>query len=409
MFIARQPIFDRNKNVYAYELLYRSDEVNRAHISDENVATLKVIANSLLIGLKQLASGKRAFINFNRKLILNKMPLLFPQDILGVEISGNIEADERVIRACNHIHVSGYDIVMYPPIRGETYKLLHPYINMVKIDFLNTTPEGRKKFVSVFPPNSVKFMAVKVETLEKFNEAIELNCSYFQGYFFRKPDLITSKEMPGYKVNYVRILQKIHDPYPKFDEIEEVIKRDVSLTYKLLRFINSASYGFKVTIRSIHHALILLGKREVKKWLTIIVMSGIGRNKPTELMNTVVIRARFCELIAEEFKLHDQPSDFFMMGIFSLVEAFLDRPLEEILSELPLEEEVKRALLGEEGPFHGALKMVEAFEKADWEGFSKIAAAMNIKEERTAELYVEAVQWSRFLAKTDEKEGNKNA
>ncbi|MCP5048133.1 MAG: HDOD domain-containing protein [bacterium] len=397
MFIARQPIFDREKNVYAYQLLYRSDEVNRAHIADESYATLKVIANSLLIGLQKLTSGKRAFIQFNRKLLLGKMPLLFPEDLLGVEVMDNVEPDERVIRSCQHIKKSGYDLIMNEVVLKDEFNPLIPMVDIIKIDFLETTPEERRALME--HPGTARFLAEKVETQEYFEEAKALGCVYFQGYFFRKPDLVSRKEVPGYKLNYLRILEKIHDPFPAFDEIEEVIKRDMSLTYKLLRFINSASYGFKVTVRSIHHALILLGKREVKKWLTIIVMSGIGRTKPIELMSTVVIRARFCELIAENFKLHPQPSDFFMMGIFSLVDAFLDRPKEEILAELPLEEDVKQALLGQEGPIRSSLQLVEAFEKAEWDTFTQLAETLNIDEQKAAKLYVEAVEWSKFLAK----------
>jgi EAL and modified HD-GYP domain-containing signal transduction protein len=399
IFLARQPIFDGDQEVFAYELLYRSDAVNRATIADESMATLKVIANSLLIGLEELTAGKRAFINFNRKMLLGKTPLLFPRDILGVEILESVPPDEHILRVCKQFKKSGYYIILDDLILNDEYQPLIDIADYIKIDFRITTAKERKQIIKQLKNLEVTFMAEKVETREQFEEAKKLGCKYFQGYFFQKPDLVKRQEMPGYKVNYLRILKKIHEPMPDFGEVEEIIKRDMSLSYKLLRFINSASYGFKVTIRSIHHALILLGKREVKKWLTIIVMSGIGRSKPPALMDCAVVRGRFCELIAYHFRLHPEPSDFFLLGMFSLVDAFLDRPLQEILEELPLEDEITEALLGKESKFTHVLSLVEAFEKAQWDKFAALTVQLNLDADTVAPLYVEAVEWSKFMAK----------
>ena len=398
IFIARQPIFDRKKDVYAYQLLYRNDTVNRALITDEGYATLKVIANSLLIGLKKLTSGKRAFIQFNRKLLLGKTPLLFPQDLLGVEVLESVEPDERILKACEMFKSSGYPLIFDELILKPEHEPFTLMADIVKINFRTTTASQRKNIIKKLNKiKSMKFLAEKVETPMDFEEASELGCHYFQGFFFRKPDLVTRNEMPGYKINYLQILKKIHQLVPDFGEIEEIIKRDVSLTYKLLRFINSASYGFKVTIRSIRHALNLLGKREVKKWLTIIVMSGIGRDKPSELMNAVIVRARFCELTAKHFKLHPHPSDGFLMGMFSMVDSFLDRPKLEILEELPLDDEIKDALLGREGVLLDVLNLVTSFEKAEWNDFFKNTEALGIDAEEVGNLYVESVEWAKFL------------
>lgn len=396
IFIARQPIFDEKKVVFAYELLYRSDTINRAYIADDGFATMKVIANSLLMGLQKLTNGKQAFIHFNRKLLLGKAPLLFPRELLGVEILDPGEIEQRLILSCQQFKKAGYSLILDGLSLNREFLPLLALADIVKIDFRATNPQERQNLVAYLHTAKlkVKLMAEKVETHSYFEEAQKLGCVYFQGFFFQKPDLISRKEMPGYKLNYLQILKKINDPSPDFGEIEEIIKRDVSLAYKLLRFINSASYGFLVSIRSINHALLLLGKREVKKWLTIIVMSGIGRSKPPELMNAVIIRARFCELIATRFKLHTEPADFFLLGLFSMVEAFLDRPLQEILEELPLGDEIKLALLGNEGIFHSVLMLVESFEQGDWQAFSVWAKQLALEEESVAILYVDAVEWA---------------
>ena len=397
-FIARLPIFDRKKQVYAYELLYRSDPVNRAYVIDDEYATLKVIANGLLIGLQRLTTGKRAFIHFNHQLLIEQIPLLFPKDLLGVEIFDKTEPGERLIRVLERIKKAGYLMVMDDFVFNEPYRQLLRFADMIKVDFLFNSPGQIRLIAQEAASKKLILLAEKIESREEYNKAFDLGFHYFQGFFFQKPDLVSRQEMPGYKLNYLHILKKIHDPVIELEAVEEIIKRDVSLTYKLMRFINSASFGFRVTVRSVRHALNLLGKREVRKWLTIIVMSGIGQQKPPELVNTVVIRGRLCELIAAEFKLRQKPAEAFLTGIFSMLDAFMDRPLEEILEELPLEDNVKAALLGKADPSDNPLEVVKAIEKAQWEDLSRYSAQLKLQEEKLARLYIEAVEWTKFLS-----------
>lgn len=403
-FIARLPIFDRKKQVYAYELLYRSDLVNRAHVINDEYATLKVIANGLLIGLQRLTTGKRAFIHFNHLLLVGQIPLLFPTDLLGVEIFEQVEPDERLIQVLERIKKAGYLMVMDDFVFDEPFRQLLQFADMIKVDFLVNSPEQIRLIAREAASQKLTLLAEKIETREKYNEALELGFHYFQGFFFQKPDLVSRQEMPGYKLNYLHILKKIHDPVLELEEVEEIIKRDVSLTYKLLRFINSASFGFRVTVRSVRHALNLLGKREIKKWLTIIVMSGIGQQKPPELVHTAVIRGRLCELIAARFKLRQKPAEAFLTGIFSLMDAFMDRPLGDILEELPLEDHVKAALLGKEDSFGNPLEVVKAFEKAQWEDVGRYSTQLKLEEDKLACLYLEAVEWTKFLSEEPKQE-----
>jgi c-di-GMP-related signal transduction protein len=397
-FIARQPIFDREKQVYAYELLYRSGAVNRAHIINDEYAALKVIANSLLIGLQRLTAGKLAFIHFNQLLLLGQIPLLFPKDLLGVEIFESVKPEERIIKVCERIKKAGYLMVMDDFVFSEPYAQLLQFADMIKVDFQVNSPGEIRLIAQKAASQKLTLLAEKIETRTDYNEALELGFRYFQGFFFQKPDLVTRQDMPGYKLNYLHILKKIHDPVLELEAVEGIIKRDVSLTYKLLRFINSASFGFRVTVRSVRHALNLLGKREIKKWLSIIVMSGIGKEKPLELMNAAVIRARFCELIAAGFKIHQKPAEAFFIGILSMMDAFMDRPMEEILEELPLEENVKSALLGKDNRSGNVLELVKAFEKAQWKSVTGYATQLNLDEEKLALLYLEAVEWTKFLS-----------
>jgi EAL and modified HD-GYP domain-containing signal transduction protein len=316
---------------------------------------------------------------------------------LGVEIFEKVEPEERLLRTLERIKKAGYLMVMDDFVFSEPFHQLLQFADMIKVDFLVNSPGKIRLIAQKAASQELTLLAEKIETLEGYNEALELGFRYFQGFFFQKPELVSRQDMPGYKLNYLYILQKIHEPVLELDAVEGIIKRDVSLTYKLLRFINSASFGFRVSVRSVRHALNLLGKREIKKWLTIIVMSGIGQQKPPELVNVAVIRARFCELIAAKFKLRQKPAEAFLTGIFSMMDAFMDRPLEEILEELPLEEGVKAALLGKDDRSGNALALVKAFEKARWEEVTRYSTQLNLEEEKLAPLYLEAVEWTKFL------------
>lgn len=398
IFIARQPIFDRRRSVYAYELLFRSNVSDHAKTTDDEYATMKVIANSLLIGLRKLTAGKRAFINFNRQLLLGKIPYLFPVDLLGIELLERLEPEKDIIEVCTRLKESEYLLVLDDFVFEEKFRPLIQLADIIKIDFTAANREGRRSIIHQVDLRHRELLAEKIETVADYKEAVALGYHYFQGFFFQKPDLLSSREMPGYKLNYLRILKNIHSPDLELNEIEKTIKHDVSLTYKLLRFINSAGFGFRVTIHSVHHALVLLGNREIKKWLTVIAMSGIGRDKPLELMKNSVIRARFCELIASELKLQrHQPSDFFLLGMFSLLDAFLDRPMSQILEDLPLEHDIKAALSGTSNLFKDVLDLVVMFEKANWETFTQSAAKLGLGGAQLARLYMESVEWEKTI------------
>lgn len=395
IFVARQPIFDAQKNVFAYELLFRKGFHNYASKFDIEYATIKVISNSLIMGLERLTTGKKAFIKFNRQLLLGNIPRLFPVDRLGIEIQEGVVPERAIIDTLAKMKSTGYLLILDDFTFQENLRPLMQFIDIIKIDFLARDLEYRRGIIQKVNADHIRFLAEKIETKEHFEEAVKLGFHYFQGFFFQKPDVFSSREMPGYKFNYLQILKKTCDPDMPLEEIETILKHDVSLTYKLLRFINSASYSFKVTVRSIRHALVLLGKREVKKWLTLIALSGIGRGKPVELMNSTLIRARFCELIGRELKFKEETADFFLMGMFSMADGFLDRSMEEILADLPLDADIKSALMGEKGIFRDVLDLVLTYERADWPEAARLAEVMKLGEGKIVSHYIESVHWVR--------------
>ena len=224
---------------------------------------------------------------------------------------------------------------------------------------------------------------------------MNLGYSYFQGYFFCKPTIISGKDIPGYKLHYLRLLQVIHRPEIDFMKLGGIIKQEVSISYKLLRYINSAYFGLRNKINSITQALALLGEKEIKKWISLISMANMGQDKPEELVIQVLIRARFCESLAPYVGFRERSEDLFLMGMFSLVDAILDRPLSEILAEIPIADDIKEALLGKKTPLRDVYEFVLICENVDWGKLPELTAKLGINEGNAFRLYLESLKWSR--------------
>ncbi|NMB36315.1 MAG: HDOD domain-containing protein [Firmicutes bacterium] len=396
IFVARQPIFNQKQEVYAYELLYRSGINTFYSCLDGDRATSEVITNSfLLIGLETLTRGKIAFINFTKNLLEDEVAMLLPKEHIVIEVLQDIEPDEKTLRACRKLKKMGYRLALDDFVYDDKFIPLIELADIIKVDFLITDEREREALVRRIGPQGISFLAEKVETREDFIQAREMGYSYFQGYFFSKPLIVTSRDIPSYKLTFIRILQEIHKPEINFDRLEKLIKTDVSLSYKLLKFINSLLFGFYSEIRSIKQALAVLGEREIRKWLSLIALKSMGRNKPDELMITALCRARFCELVASRVGLGDRSSDLFLLGMFSLIDAFLDQPMAKILAALPIAEEIKLALLGRENRFQEVYALTLTYETGKWEDFSRYAARLGLEERVAKNFYIQSLESSQ--------------
>jgi len=226
---------------------------------------------------------------------------------------------------------------------------------------------------------------------------MDIGYSYFQGYFFSKPDTVAGKDIPGFKLNNLQILYEINQPDLDFDQTEEIIKRDVNLSYKLMKFINSSIFGFQKEIQSIKHALVMLGISELKKWVSLITLRNMGEDKPEELAVNSVMRAKFCELLAPVTGLKERKADLFLTGMFSNIDAFIDRPKEEIFNDLPISKDIKEALSGEENNLGTVYNIAVAYEKGNWDRFSKLSAQIDLDEKIVPELYHFTVDWTNQI------------
>ncbi|MCX8043341.1 MAG: HDOD domain-containing protein [Desulfobacterota bacterium] len=319
---------------------------------------------------------------------------MVPKNAIAVEILETVEPDAEVIKACRELKAAGYQMVLDDFVFHERYRPFVELADIIKVDFMATDAAQRKELLKECKALPVQFLAEKVETQETFEEAFEAGYSLFQGYFFSKPKIVTGRDIPGSKINYLRVLHEVNRPDAEFERIEEIIKRDVSLSYKLLRFINSAFFQFSVKVESIKHALILLGLKEIKKWVSVVALSSMGFDKPQELLTLSLIRARFCELLAAQVGLEKRAADLFMTGLFSLIDALIDRPMHVVLSDLPIAEDVKQALLGKDNPLRDVFGLVVAYERAEWNRASIYARKLRANEKDLPTLFLDSVNWA---------------
>ncbi len=394
-FVARQPIFDRNQKVYGYELLFRSGVENIFIHPDPEQATSKVISDSFfLLGISRLTGGKRAFINITKDILLGEYLYLIPKELIVVEILENVDVNSQVIQACEKLKRAGYLIALDDFVYEDSYKPLLKLADFVKVDFLSTNGDKRKALVENFSAYGPRFLAEKLETPLSFREAKILGYQYFQGYFFNKPEIIRGKDITGSKLHYLLMLQEINRPELNFKKLGEIIKKEVSLSYKLLRYINSAYFGLPNKISSILQALVLLGEREIRKWCSLIAIAQMGLDKPEELILQAIIRARYCELIAQRLGKNERKDDFFLMGMFSLIDAILDRPMSEILRDIPIVDEIKEALLGEENDLSKVLRTIILYEKGDCMELTENIFGLKLREDVVLRVYLDSVKWA---------------
>jgi c-di-GMP-related signal transduction protein len=395
-YIARQPIFGRRRRVFGYELFFRSGLENVFTHPDPNQATSKVMVDSfLLFNVFTLTGGKKAFINTPRDILLSDFLFLFPRELIVVEILESVEPDATVIAALKKLKKAGYLLAVDDFVYSEKMAPFLQLADFVKVDFLKTSLEERQALPQRIHSKKTKLIAEKVETSEMFQEGLELGYHYFQGYFFSKPSILAGKDIPAYKTHYLEILQEVHRPEMDFEKLEDYVKREVSIAYKLFRYINSAFFNFPSKINSIKQALVLLGEKKVRNWVSLVAMAGMGADKPEELAVWAIVRAKFCESLGPSFQLDQRADDLFLMGLFSLIDAFLDRPLPEILREIPIQGAIKDALLGEKNPLLDVYLYTLDYEKGSWEEIAEQQSKFAIEEYLPLRLYLEAVQWGQ--------------
>jgi len=382
-YVARQPIVDREEKVFGYELLFR-DGLENAFSGDTDEASRATLDRSLLMGLDILCDGRRAFVNCTRDTLIKGLVTLLPSTMTVVEILETVPADPDVVVACRNLKEAGYMLALDDYVANDPREALAEMADIIKVEMQLTTEEQRLALIQQFG-RRCRMLAEKIETQAEFVRARDQGFVYFQGYFFRRPEMMNT-----------RMLQEVSRPELNLARLEKLIKAEASVCYRLLRYLNSAIFGFKSEIHSVRHALSILGERDARRWVRLVAAVGAGQDRPSDLVLSALVRGRFGELLAPRVE-HGQ-SDLFLLGLLSLIDAMLEMPMAEVLERIPLDRATKAVLLGQASVLRPVFQLMLAHESGEWEAAAELSRSMQMNSEDVAGYYWQAQQWAREVS-----------
>jgi c-di-GMP-related signal transduction protein len=394
-FAARQPIFTRKMSVFGYEILFRSGFEAAANIQDPDQASFATLDTSILWGLDQLCDDKFAFVNCTRAVLTNRIIELLPPSRTVVEVLEDVLPDESVLDACRALKQKGY-LIALDDVQCLTE--VAPYLalaDIVKVDFRLTNSTQQRDIAREVRPLGLQVLAEKVEDGTEHRLAMDAGYELFQGFFFQKPEMLRQNNIQSLHSTCCRVLSAVQRTELQRKEIAALIKGEPSLSFRLLRYLNSYAFSLRFEVVSIEHALHLLGDDELRKWLLVSVVMENCINRPSEVVLWALGRARFCEGAADALP-HPVPGGFWM-GMASALPVLLDTSLANILEQMPLPAAVKQALLGDAGPHRDLLELLTSYERGDWQACAFLAARLGIPETAISALYINAMQWARAV------------
>lgn len=396
--IARQPIFNVHKQLFAYELLFRQTlGLRLGELSGERATSSLLSTSFLTEDIDRIAGNRPCFVNFTADLLVRGVPGAFPSDRIIVEVLEDVQPTAEVIAACRDLRDRGYLLALDDFVFNDTLLPLIELAGIIKIDYRLTPAAEIEALIGRLAPYRLKFLAEKIETYQEFEHARDLGCHYFQGYFFARPQSLRLREVSSLKVTQLRLLAEINRPELSAANLERIISADVAIAYKLLRFINSVYFSLVRKVESIRRAIIYLGETEVRRFVMLVIVSNLAADKPEELLRLSVVRARFCELLATRGTYAAHSAELFLVGLFSLLDAILDAPLEATMAALPIAVEVKEAIVGRTGPLAFFLEAVVAWEEARAQDCPPHWQRMGVDGAEVKELYLEAIRFAALL------------
>ena len=388
LFVGRQPIYGRHLELYAYELLYRGDDVDFADFTEGDQATSQVLLNTFTeFGLERVVGDHLAFVNLTRGFITGEYPLPVPRGRVVLEVLEDVEADPEVLAGLRHLRRKGFRVALDDFVLREETEALLPLADIVKVEVLGLNDELIRERYDILSRYGCKLLAEKVETRDQFETCLDLGFDLFQGFFLAKPNVVKGRSIPASRLNLLRLLAELQAPDATIDRIQEIISQDVSLSYKLLRHINAAMYGMPRRIDSIRETVVYLGLSTVRNLACLFLLSNI-EDKPHDLITTSMLRAKMCELLARANGVADhQP--FFTAGLFSTLDAIMDLPMTSVLTKLPLTEELRSALLEKAGVMGQALTSAVAYERGEWDAVE----CLGLPRAVIRNAFLDAVRW----------------
>ncbi len=393
IYIARQPVFNKKRHTWAYRLKFHP-ELEPTYFKPNNGNSASLVLSNGFLSLKQdsILRDKLGIITFNKELLLKEIPLLFSPNVLAIEIDKSVSLDETVATILTQLQIDGYKLLFDGHILLQN---IEPYIelaNMAKINFSNISADELKRILPHIEKNEISFIAENIHNQEQFEQAEKLGFKYFSGNFFCEPEIVAGKGIPSRQLVHLQLLSEINRPNLSRKDLENIFKRDVALSFKLLNYINSAHFSIRNQIRSLNHALSLLGLNEAKRLLSLIILGNLVNNKSEELLVTAIVRANLAERVGEKLGLEEQQSELFLMGMFSVLDALLDHPLPEILKDLSIASEIKDALLGEPGLYKDVYDLVLCAEHGEWPDIFNLVEKLHIKKYEFLDLSLQAIK-----------------
>ncbi|MCG9564338.1 EAL domain-containing protein [Vibrio chagasii] len=398
-YVARQPILNRKRNTLGYELLFRDGEKNAypAHIESNRATYRLIVENFLSVGLNPSIPSSRCFINFPYQSLIRRLPLSLPKDKVVVEILETCKPTDELLEAVKDLYQAGYMIALDDFTSTPEWERFLKYTHIVKLDIMQMGLDEACDLVRTHQGKKFSFLAERVETEQEFQQAKEAGFKFFQGYFFNKPEIIKSKYISPEQVIAMELFQEVCKPDVDFQRVESIVAKDVALSYKLLRFVNTMSPRLEVTISSFRQALVYLGQEKLKMFVSLAVASYVSDKKPKELYGLSLQRAQFCQRMSRYQAFEGYREQAFMIGLFSLLDALLDLSLENLVEQLPLCKSIKVALLRREGPYGTLLALEESFEHADWQQIDEHCADLGLSVDQVKTELTEARRWSHTV------------
>ncbi len=397
--IARQPILAADESVIGYELMVRDDPGETRSKADADAATRAAIDTLNLIGLGVLCDGRTAFIPCTHPMLLMGYFSLLPPAEVVIELQDKVPDNDQVRAACQSLKESGYRMALDNFAPGDRRIGLVEYADYLKVDIRQYPEDQSAALVARHASQLCRMLATKVETRQDFVNAKHAGFILYQGYFFRHPERLRARQIPANQAIYLRLLQEVAKPVLDFHAIEELVKRELSLCYRLLRYLNSPLLALQAPVSSVRHALTLLGERETVRWIRMATTLVMGQEKSSDLVLSSLVRARFCELLGP--KVPHGKSDLFLMGMLSLMDSILEMPIGVLIDELRLDPELRAQLLsgkaGNKTPLSPIYDLMMAREAGNWETVTTMGKQMNLSLVFISQTYNEAMRWAHEI------------
>ncbi|ASD67428.1 EAL and HDOD domain-containing protein [Pseudoalteromonas piscicida] len=395
-YAARQPIFDVQRELIGYELLFRDGLNNVFPEIDGDEATSRLVEGSqFTLGLDDLTNQYPAYINFTLETLAKGYVQMLAPDQVVVEILETVQPGKRLLACVKELKEQGYTLALDDYHHQNVWRHFFPYIDQIKVDLLATNLEQInviKAAIEDYP--QIDLVAEKVETYEQFELAKSLGFKYFQGFFFAKPEMVKTKALAPSELAMAELLYETSSVEPDLARITQVFERDVNLSYKLLRYANSAVFKRRAEISTIKQALVVLGSEELKRLISLLFASQLNTEKPKELLSLSLLRAHFMEAIATEANKISDTGSTFLVGMMSLMDAILDDDMASLLKKLPLSQEIKSTLLKKSSAFGIYLDLAESMEKGDWDSVESMSKSLGVTSQNIAKLYQTSQIWS---------------